>query len=147
MKPIENPRTMLIKFLCCVSGLSLFFISCRNPTAVSSDHQDTIATMQPKSAIEDFDLKQLNSLSPDAALARFGKTTETDQFDLSKSLNEFRIEIYNFIPYEDRSSAKIKIKELSWEYNKEKNLTVWYIYKQDKWQYLHYSLWYKDAKF
>lgn len=138
---------MFVKFLCFVSCLSLLISSCRNPAVVSSNNQDTAANAQPKSTIEAFDLKQLKSLSPETAIERFGKTIGTDQFDLSNSLNEFRIEIYNFIPYEDRSSVKVKIKELSWGYNEEKNLTVWYVYKQEKWQYLHYSLWHKDARF
>lgn len=78
---------------------------------------------------------------------KFGSPIKTEIFTLEKPLNEFRIEIYNHIKAEDRHSKAVQIKELTWSFNKEKNLTVWYKLNKKKWAYLHHNLWYIDASF
>jgi len=87
----------------------------------------------------------LKKLSPEEALAKFGKPLTTDSFDLFAPLSEFRIEIYNYVPEEERNSPNIKIKEYTWTYNSQDNITVWYRLNQGAWGFVHYSIWRKDA--
>lgn len=76
----------------------------------------------------------LKRLSPEEALRKFGKPLATDSFDLSRPLSEFRIEIYNYVPEGERNSRDIKIKEYTWAYNSQDNITVWYRQNQGTWE-------------
>nr|WP_199077616.1 hypothetical protein [Pedobacter sp. ASV19] len=141
---------MFAKSAYCLLGLGLtLFISCMNQ---SSDGQSkspapAIKKENPMDKTEKIDTAAIKKLSPEQAAAKFGKPIKSEDFNLSSPLSEFRIEIYNHIPEKDRYSPEVKIREYTWVYNKEENITVWYQRKQDKWQFLHFNTWPKDAEF
>jgi len=93
------------------------------------------------------DTAALKKMYAGQAELKFGKPLAKEDFDLSVPLTEFRIEIYNYVKESERNDGRLKIRELTWNYNHTDKLTAWYRLENKKWRFLHYNIWPKDAVF
>ncbi|GHT36200.1 hypothetical protein AGMMS49574_27520 [Bacteroidia bacterium] len=100
------------------------------------------------------DAKQVMAISLNEALVRYGETTESymgvrdDEFVFRGGEPEFRIELGNFYKPEQYENQIIIIKEVTWQINHHKKITVWYE-KQNDTLYIprHYCIYSDDMEF
>jgi hypothetical protein len=98
--------------------------------------------------------RQVMAMTLNEALLRYGETTESymgvrdDEFVFRGGEPEFRIELNNFYTPEQYENQTIIIKEITWQINARKKITVWYE-KQNDTLYIpkHYCIYSNDMEF
>jgi uncharacterized protein YdeI (BOF family) len=127
--------------------ISILFASCGG-----SSKNDKSQTQQTR--YEKPNKKQVMTMPLREALLRYGETTESymgvrdDEFVFRGGEPEFRIELNNFYTPEQYENQTIIIKEITWQINARKKITVWYE-KQNDTLYIpkHYCVYSNDMLF
>jgi len=78
---------------------------------------------------------------------KYGEPKIQENFKIDKALSEFRIELYNQYTKKQYTNEEIIIKEATWSFNQEYNLTIWYERQQTSWQPVDLSKWLKGTVF
>ena len=81
-----------------------------------------------------------------------GKPSKEEQFVLGKGMNsEFRIGLENHFDVNDSVALQNQIREVTWPYGMEigqrKLLTVWYVKKDNQWEYVDLYEWHEGDSF
>ncbi|ASF43490.1 hypothetical protein CBG49_10625 [Capnocytophaga endodontalis] len=63
------------------------------------------------------------------------------------SISEFRIELLNIFSEKEIQEKDILIKEVTWQIDKNNNLTIWYKRENKKWKPLKFFIYNKDTNF
>lgn len=93
-----------------------------------------------------FKKEEIEKLSYQQALVKYQTPINKEEFILGQNLTEFRIELYNHFTEKQIKSNKIRILEITWNYDSEKNITSWYVMKDGN-KPIDVALWEKDALF
>lgn len=128
-----------------ISNKKLFFISlviilvycCFKPSNASSMSGAFAFQKTPFLQEQGKDFSKIDSLSLYEAINTYGMPANEATFTLiDKELNEFRIELKNFI-INQRVLPKTKIKEVTWKFTTDSLITVWYDHNKTNWDYIH----------
>ena len=132
----------ILKVFFMLVGFSFIQCTQERPNAAKHIHTDTNAAM-----IRDRNWDMLNSMPLEDALHQFGKPLLSENFDMSKGLNEFRIGLYNVIRKEEYRGKPLLIQELTWESDSLHYKTVWYRSVNKIWLPVDVLVWQKDVQF
>lgn len=105
------------------------------------NNKDTIALTIPYNQTKDIPVDNLIKKYP---------PLRDETFILGKDngfISEFRMGLANIFKEEEIRKRDIKIREVTWETSKTKNLTIWYEKKDNKWVPIDHFIWDKDSEF
>ncbi|TAJ15410.1 hypothetical protein DMA11_01880 [Marinilabiliaceae bacterium JC017] len=91
-------------------------------------------------------LDEITQLTLDAAIDKYGTPKKEDLFIFGEDNTDYRVGLMNKFSIEEYFSASIIIKELTWQKDKNYNITVWYREKNDKWVNIDIMVWDKGKK-
>jgi hypothetical protein len=130
----------------CFCTLLIAFGACTN---APNNKQSEAINLEPKVLnMEDpVGLEKALKMTQADLIKSWGKPIAKEQFKMNESLEEFRIELYNYIPKETYLSSEIVIDELTWEKDSTTNITFWYRNKDVTNLPIHYLIWQKDVEF
>lgn len=130
--------------------LCLLF-SCNNKSQIieqkSNKVKDKEVLIQTNGNIESkyISYKSIKDLPMNEAIHKY-KPLFMEKFLLCDGDTEFRANLYKVFSKE-KWNTPIKITEITWETTNEKNLTVWYQLKKEKWVLIEHFIWDKDSEF
>jgi hypothetical protein len=100
--------------------------------------QDTSGNERNPIVAETRDYSDLNSLTLQEAKRRLGDPKEETEFEMTNAVGEFRIELLNHFSEEELArQPRPLIKEVTWNVEREKDITVWYRKRGDQWEFVH----------
>lgn len=127
--------TLLISFGACTNASN-------NKQSKAIEVESKTVNMEVRVVIE----KALKMNQKDL-IKSWGKPLMKEQFVMNEYLDEFRIELYNYIPKEKYMSSEILIDELTWEKDSTTNITFWYRNQGTDNLPIHHLIWPKDLEF
>lgn len=98
---------------------------------------------------KNINLNQIQQIPVNTLVSKYPPLTDST-FILGKGdgvISEFRIGLRNTFTEKEIENRDILIREVTWSYNQDENLTIWYEKKQDQWVLVDHVIWYKDALF
>ncbi len=141
-----------MKFLCVFIAMNLFAAQCKNEESQKLQHFNmTVINAEKDSLLQNFE-----NLSYDKNIEKYYKklgyslVKETTFLmgDYSDgSISEFRIELLNIFSEKEIQEKDILIKEVTWQIDKNNNLTIWYKRENKKWKPLKFFIYNKDTNF
>ena len=142
-----------MKFLCVFIAMNyLFAAQCKNEELQNLQNFNmTVINAEKDSLLQNFE-----NLSYDKNIEKYYKklgyslVKETTFLmgDYSDGLiSEFRIELLNIFSEKEIQEKDILIKEVTWQIDKNNNLTIWYKRENKKWKPLKFFIYNKDTNF
>ncbi|WP_157668387.1 hypothetical protein [Capnocytophaga endodontalis] len=142
-----------MKFLCVFIAMNyLFAAQCKNEELQNLQNFNmTVINAEKDSLLQNFE-----NLSYDKNIEKYYKklgyslVKETTFLmgDYSDgSISEFRIELLNIFSEKEIQEKDILIKEVTWQIDKNNNLTIWYKRENKKWKPLKFFIYNKDTNF
>lgn len=98
---------------------------------------------------KNINLNHIQQIPVNTLVLKYSPLTDST-FILGKGdglISEFRIGLRNTFTEKEIENRDILIREVTWSYNQDENLTIWYEKKQDQWVLVDHVIWYKDALF
>lgn len=98
---------------------------------------------------KNINLNQIQQIPVNTLVSKYPPLTDST-FILGKGdgvISEFRIGLRNTFTEKEIENRDIIIREVTWSYNQDENLTIWYEKKQDQWVLVDHFIWHKDALF
>ncbi|MBI0158533.1 MULTISPECIES: hypothetical protein [unclassified Snodgrassella] len=98
---------------------------------------------------KNMNLNHIQQIPVNTLVLKYSPLTDST-FILGKGdglISEFRISLRNTFTEKEIENRDIIIREVTWSYNQDENLTIWYEKKQDQWVLVDHVIWYKDALF
>lgn len=98
---------------------------------------------------KNMNLNHIQQIPVNTLVSKYPPLTDST-FILGKGdglISEFRISLRNTFTEKEIENRDIIIREVTWSYNQDENLTIWYEKKQDQWVLVDHVIWYKDALF
>lgn len=98
---------------------------------------------------KNININQIQQIPVNTLVSKYPPLTDST-FILGKGdgvISEFRISLRNTFTEKEIENRDIIIREVTWSYNQDENLTIWYEKKQDQWVLVDHVIWYKDALF
>jgi len=123
------------------------FLACNDNSTNNHPPYNPVSETKKTADMNDKVDDNILKLNLQEAIDKYGKPQHREQFTLDKALPEFRIELYNFYTEKEYLNESIQIEELTWEKDKENNITVWYAQLNNKWMPKHYLIWNKESEF
>ncbi|WP_459211628.1 hypothetical protein [Aquimarina rhabdastrellae] len=123
-------------------------IGCKSETSthqtidISRIQQDSTLTQQNNTIV----FNNLPKLSFRNFITTYKKPHTEEEFFLNTPISEFRIELLNYFTQEEQSKS-ILIKEVTWNYSQNENITAWYQKKNTSWVFIHKLIWDKTSEF
>lgn len=128
--------------LCALMGLVFDGHGARAGAAAGSG-QTGEQQMTTGDKLKDLDIEKL---SLEEATQKLG-APETNSFQLSSDIDEFRIELLNFFTPDELASSPLQITEATWAVAPDQNLTIWYRETDNGPVYQHHLMWNPGQEF
>ena len=141
-----------MKFLCVFIAMNLFAAQCKNEESQKLQHFNmTVINAEKDSLLQNFEkLSYDKNIEKHYKKLGYSLVIETTFLmgDYSDGLiSEFRIELLNIFSEKEIQEKDILIKEVTWQIDKNNNLTIWYKRENKKWKPLKFFIYNKDTNF
>ncbi len=123
----------------------IFIVSCNQTETQPVDK--VVSVVSNQNALKPISIDSIKVLSLTEALQSFAAPMSETEFQMDGGLSEFRIELYNLISAEVYNHQVFKVREVTWQFDPDNLVTVWYALDSGEWRYLHHLVWDEGAEF
>jgi len=130
--------------------LVILLSACNKTKSLEASYKtDTLNVNTEFITEKNININQIQQIPVNTLVSKYPPLTDST-FILGKGdgvISEFRIGLRNTFTEKEIENRDILIREVTWSYNQDENLTIWYEKKQDQWVLVDHLIWHKDALF